>query len=148
MADVVDAATRSRMMAGIKGRDTKPEWTIRRGLHRRGFRYRLHARELPGRPDMVFAKHHAVVFIHGCFWHGHGCALFKWPKTREDFWRTKIGGNTERDARAIEALTRQGWRVAIVWECALRGAGRDPGDVVDRLAAWLESDSQGLEVNG
>lgn len=148
MADVVDAATRSRMMSGIKGRDTKPEWIIRRGLHKLGYRYRLHARELPGRPDLVFAKHHAVVFIHGCFWHGHGCTLFKWPKTREDFWRTKIGGNQARDARAIEALTRQGWRVAIVWECALRGAGRDPGVVVDRLAAWLESDSQGLEVSG
>jgi DNA mismatch endonuclease (patch repair protein) len=136
------------MMSGIRGRDTKPEWTIRRGLHRLGFRYRLHARELPGRPDLVLAKHHAVVFIHGCFWHGHDCPLFKWPKSREEFWRTKIGGNRDRDARAVEALTRAGWRVAIVWECALRGAGRDPGDVVDRLAAWLESDSQGLEVIG
>lgn len=148
MADVVDAATRSRMMAGIKGRDTKPEWIIRRGLHRLGFRYRLYARELPGRPDLVLAKHRAVVFIHGCFWHGHDCPLFKWPKTREEFWRTKIGGNVDRDARAIDILTRQGWRVAIVWECALRGAGRDPGAIVDRLAAWLEGDSKGLEVKG
>lgn len=148
MADVVDAATRSRMMSGIRGRDTKPEWTIRRGLHSRGFRYRLHARELPGRPDLVLAKHRAVVFIHGCFWHGHGCPLFRWPKSREEFWRTKIAGNRDRDSRAIEALSAQGWRVAIVWECALRGAGRDPGDVVERLAAWLESDSQGLEVIG
>lgn len=146
MADVVDVATRSRMMAGIKGRDTKPEWIIRRVLHHRGFRYRLHARDLPGRPDLVLPKHYAVVFIHGCFWHGHDCPQFKWPKTREDFWRTKICGNRDRDARAIEALTKQGWRVAIVWECALRGTGKDPGAVVDRLATWLQSHNQGFEV--
>jgi DNA mismatch endonuclease (patch repair protein) len=148
MADVVDVATRSRMMSGIKSRDTKPEWIIRRGLHQRGFRYSLHVRQLPGRPDLVFAKHHAVVFIHGCFWHGHDCPLFRWPKTREDFWRAKIDGNRDRDIRAVEALIRQGWRVAIVWECALRGAGKDSGAVVDQLAAWLQIHSQRFEVRG
>lgn len=146
MADVVDAVTRSRMMSGIRGRDTKPEWIVRRGLHHLGFRYRLHARELPGRPDLVFTKYCAAVFIHGCFWHGHDCPLFKWPKTREDFWRTKISGNRDRDTRSLEALTKQGWRVAIVWECALRGTDKDSGAVVDRLAAWLQSNSQRLEV--
>ena len=134
------------MMASIRDCDTRPEWIIRRGLHRRGFRYRLHARKLPGRPDLVMSKHRAVVFIHGCFWHGHDCPLFKWPKTREDFWRAKIGANRARDARVIDVLMARGWRVAIVWECALRGAGKVPGDVLERLAAWLEGDSQGFEV--
>jgi DNA mismatch endonuclease (patch repair protein) len=148
MADVVDAATRSRMMAGIRSRNTRPEWLIRRSLHRLGFRYRLHARKLPGRPDLVLAKHHAVVFIHGCFWHGHNCSLFRWPKTREDFWRAKIDGNRARDSGAIAALTAAGWRVAIVWECALRGGTKDSSEVVERLAAWLISDREWLEVRG
>jgi DNA mismatch endonuclease (patch repair protein) len=148
MADVVDAATRSRMMAGIRGRDTRPEWLIRRGLHKLGFRYRLHARKLPGCPDLVLVKHHAVVFIHGCFWHGHDCSLFTWPKTREDFWRTKIEGNRARDIRAINTLTAAGWRVAIVWECALRGGTKDSGEVVERLAAWMMGDEERVEVRG
>lgn len=147
-ADVVDAATRSRMMAGIRGRDTRPEWLIRRGLHKLGFRYRLHARKLPGRPDLVLVKHHAVVFVHGCFWHGHDCPLFTWPKTREDFWRTKIEGNRARDTRAINALTAAGWRVAIVWECSLRRGTGDSGEVVERLAAWMISDEERIEVRG
>jgi len=148
MADVVDAATRSRMMAGIRGRDTRPEWLIRRGLHKLGFRYRLHARKLPGRPDLVLSKYHAAVFIHGCFWHGHDCPLFKWPKTRGDFWRTKIEGNRARDNRAVDALTAAGWRVAIVWECALRGSTKDSGEVVEQLAAWMISGEERIEVRG
>lgn len=148
MADVVDAATRSRMMAGIRGRDTRPEWLIRRGLHKLGFRYRLHVRKLPGHPDLVLAKHHAVVFIHGCFWHGHDCPMFKWPKTREDFWRTKIEGNRSRDTHTVDALTGAGWRVAIVWECALRKGTRGSGEVVERLAAWMISDDERIEVRG
>lgn len=148
MADVVDAATRSRMMAGIRGRDTRPEWLIRRGLHKLGFRYHLQARKLPGRPDLVLAKYHAVVFVHGCFWHGHDCSLFKWPKTRGDFWRIKIEGNRARDTRAINALTAAGWRVAIVWECSLRRGTKDSGEVVERLAAWMISDEERIEVRG
>lgn len=86
MADIVSSATRSRMMSGIRGRNTKPEIVIRSLLHRLGFRFRLHVRELPGNPDIVLPRHHAVVFVHGCFWHGHDCPLFKWPETRPDFW--------------------------------------------------------------
>jgi len=144
MVDVVDAATRSRMMAGIRGRDTKPERVIRSLLHRRGFRFRLDVRELPGRPDIVLPRYRAVVFVHGCFWHGHGCPLFKWPRTRTEFWREKIARNRANDARALAALAAQGWRVAVVWECALRGTGQgrgpagDPEGVAERLDAWLK----------
>lgn len=142
MVDVVDSATRSRMMSGIRGRDTKPEVLIRSLLHRRGFRFRLDVRELPGRPDIVLPRYRAVVLVHGCFWHGHNCALFKWPSTRPEFWRAKIGRNRTNDARALAALTAQGWRVAVIWECALRGAAQDPQAVVERLATWLRDDTQ------
>ena len=91
---------------------------IRRGLHARGFRYRLHERRLPGRPDLILPKYHAVIFVNGCFWHGHECALFKWPKTREEFWREKIGSNIARDKASSEALNGAGWRIAVVWERA------------------------------
>jgi DNA mismatch endonuclease (patch repair protein) len=137
MVDVVDAATRSRMMSGIRGRNTKPEILIRSLLHRRGLRFRLDVRDLPGRPDIVLPRFRAVVFVHGCFWHGHGCPLFKWPQTRPDFWRDKIGRNRDNDRRAQDALLERGWRVAIVWECALRGANRDVAGVIERLAGWL-----------
>ncbi len=139
MVDVVDAATRSRMMSGIRARNTQPERLIRSLLHRRGFRFRLDVRELPGRPDIVLPRYRAVVFVHGCFWHGHDCAFFKWPKTRPEFWREKINRNRTNDARALAALAAQGWRIAVVWECALRGEASDPEASVERLAAWLAS---------
>jgi len=139
MVDVVDTATRSRMMSGIRARNTKPERQIRSLLHRRGFRFRLNVRELPGQPDIVLPRYRAAVFIHGCFWHGHDCPLFKWPHTREDFWRAKIARNRANDARALAALAAQGWRVAVIWECALRGAGRDTDALLQRLALWLQS---------
>lgn len=137
VADVVDAATRSRMMSGIRGRNTKPEILVRSLLHRKGFRFRLHVRELPGRPDIVLQKYHAAIFVHGCFWHGHDCPLYRLPGTRPDFWRNKIDRNRASDRRARDALLAAGWRVAVVWECALRGAGTDPGQVAQRLAGWL-----------
>lgn len=109
------------MMSSIRGRDTKPELSVRRYLHKCGFRYRLHRRDLPGSPDLVLAKWNVAVFVHGCFWHGHkGCRYFRVPATRTDFWAAKIRGNAERDARAEAALLRSGWRVVVVWECALR----------------------------
>lgn len=120
MADVVSKAKRSEMMAGIRGRDTKPEMLIRRGLHAMGYRFRVHRRDLPGNPDIVLPKYHAVIFVHGCFWHGHDCHLFKWPKTREEFWQTKICGNVRRDALRCGELKDAGWRVFDVWECSLR----------------------------
>ena len=93
MADVVDRKTRSRMMSGIRGKNTRPELLIRKGLHARGFRFRLHDKRLPGKPDLVLPKYSAVIFVHGCFWHGHDCHLFKWPQSRREFWRKKITRN-------------------------------------------------------
>jgi DNA mismatch endonuclease (patch repair protein) len=141
MVDIVDAATRSRMMSGIRGRNTKPEILIRSLLHRRGFRFRLDARDLAGRPDIVLPRYRAVIFVHGCFWHGHTCHLFKWPQTRAEFWRDKIGRNRANDAKAQAALLDAGWRVATVWECALRGANRDIDGVLQRLIDWLHGDA-------
>jgi DNA mismatch endonuclease (patch repair protein) len=147
MIDVVDKATRSRMMSGIRGKNTKPEWLIRRSLHARGFRYRLHAGELPGKPDLVLPKYGAAIFVHGCFWHGHGCHLFKWPASREEFWRAKIESNIQRDARNIAALLDAGWRVATIWECGLRCKG-GPEAAVERLSDWLISGETGMEFRG
>lgn len=138
MADVVDRQTRSRMMSGISGKDTRPEILIRKALFARGLRYRLHVKGLPGKPDLVFPRYSAVIFVNGCFWHGHGCHLFKWPATRKTFWRQKIGATIERDTRAREALKRQGWRCMTVWECALKGRHRLPVEpLVDALEAWV-----------
>lgn len=149
MADVVSPAVRSRMMAGIRGKNTKPEMILRQGLHRLGFRYQLHRRDLPGRPDLVFPKHRAVLFAQGCFWHGHGCHLFKWPKTREAFWRAKIEQNRERDVAATSRLQEDGWRVGQVWECALKGTRRlSSEDVIGSCADWLASSAARLEISG
>lgn len=130
MADVLTQAQRQLNMSRIKGKDTKPEMLIRRGLHARGLRYRLHDRSLPGRPDLVFPKYHTTVFIHGCFWHAHGCALSKLPATRQDFWQTKLAANAARDRKAIDRLQAEGWRVLVIWECALRGARKLKDDGV------------------
>lgn len=149
MVDVVDSATRSRMMAGIRGSNTKPELAVRRGLHALGFRYRLHDRRLPGAPDLVFPKFRAALFVHGCFWHGHDCHLFKWPSSRPDFWRSKIAGNVERDRRQLAALGEAGWRTGIVWECALKGRARRPiAEVLEMVASWLRSDEATFELSG
>lgn len=138
MTDVLTPQQRQLNMSRIRGRDTKPEMTIRRGLHARGLRYRLHDRKLPGAPDLVFAKHRAAVFVHGCFWHAHGCALSKLPASRQDFWRTKLGGNAARDSRAVDALLAGGWRVRVIWECSLRGPGRlDEAMVLDAVARTI-----------
>jgi DNA mismatch endonuclease, patch repair protein len=149
MPDVHDPATRSRNMAAITGRDTKPERFVRRALHARGFRYRLHAKDLPGRPDLVFPKYSALLFVNGCFWHGHDCALFRWPKTREAFWRDKIGANVRRDANNHERLKATGWRVGIVWECALRGPARiEAPKLIDGVSIWLMSETPVLTLQG
>lgn len=129
------------MMAGIRGKDTKPELIIRRGLHASGFRFRLHDPNLPGKPDLVLPRWRAAIQIHGCFWHGHDCPLFRWPGTRQEFWRNKIGRNVERDREVDAALDHAGWRVLTIWECALKGRGRLGADVVvSRAADWLRSE--------
>jgi DNA mismatch endonuclease (patch repair protein) len=148
MIDVVDEATRSRMMSGIRARNTKPEVLVRSLLHRQGFRFRLHVRDLPGKPDIVLPRYHAVVFVHGCFWHGHDCPLFKLPGTRPDFWQEKIDRNRANDHKALTSLFAKGWRVGIVWECALRGANKNIESVADGLRHWLYSDAQTMELRG
>jgi DNA mismatch endonuclease, patch repair protein len=118
VADIVDRATRSRMMSAIRGTDTKPEITVRRYLHGRGFRYRLHVKGMPGRPDVVLPKYSTAVFVHGCFWHQHpGCRYAYMPASNQEFWKTKLEGNIERDARHRARLEELGWRVEVVWEC-------------------------------
>ncbi|MGB5852986.1 MAG: DNA mismatch endonuclease Vsr [Rhodanobacter sp.] len=118
MTDIVDRATRSRMMSGIRGRDTKPEIIVRKYLHARGFRYRIALKDLPGKPDIVLPKHRTVVFVHGCFWHRHpGCRYAATPSSNRDFWQTKFKQNLARDARAQTQLEKHGWKVLIVWEC-------------------------------
>ncbi|MEQ8783987.1 MAG: very short patch repair endonuclease [Roseibium album] len=149
MADVVSKEVRSRMMSGIRGKDTKPELIVRKALHRAGFRFRLHDSKLPGKPDLVLSKYKVAIFVHGCFWHGHDCHLFRLPSTRTEFWQKKIASNVERDRLVTNALVNSGWRIATVWECALKGKARLAGDmVVQHLISWLRSGEPELEVRG
>lgn len=137
------------MMSGIRATDTKPEMLIRKALHASGFRYRLHDRRLPGKPDIVLPKYNAVVFVHGCFWHGHTCHLFRLPKSRTEFWQEKIEGNRFRDRKNRKLLLDTGWRVAEVWECAVKGKFRlDAAETIVRLVEWLSGDSPEFEVRG
>lgn len=136
-------------MAAVRAKDTRPEVTIRSILHRRGFRFLLHDARLPGKPDIVFPKYKAVILVHGCFWHGHGCALFQWPETRAEFWRNKINSNIRRDQQHRTALLEADWRLGTVWECAIKGRNRFPvEDVADKCADWLMSEESELEVSG
>jgi DNA mismatch endonuclease (patch repair protein) len=115
--DVYDMATRSRVMAAVRSRDTAPELTVRRALHASGYRFRLHRQDFPGRPDIVLPKHRMAVFVHGCFWHGHECNRAKRPQTNVDYWDAKRERNRARDRRAQLELRRSGWRVAVIWTC-------------------------------
>ncbi|MHB8422341.1 MAG: very short patch repair endonuclease [Leptospirales bacterium] len=147
MVDIVDKATRSRMMRGIRSENTKPEIFIRKGLHREGFRYRLHDPKVTGHPDLVFPKYHAVLFIHGCFWHGHDCSLFRYPETRKKFWEEKIRRNRKRDADVRQILTDAGWRIGVVWECAMRGRRKmETADLIETLTDWLTGEENRIEV--
>jgi DNA mismatch endonuclease, patch repair protein len=126
MADVHDKATRSFNMSRIKGKNTKPEMLVRRYLHGRGFRYKLHDKTLPGKPDIVLPKYRTAIFIHGCFWHGHtDCKYFVVPKTRTEWWLAKINGNISNDYKAYFLLEAEGWKVIIVWECNLKSSTLD-----------------------
>ncbi len=142
MVDVVSTETRSAMMAGIKGRNTKPELQVRKALHAGGFRFRLHRKELPGCPDIVMPGRKVAIFVHGCFWHAHhGCRLAKVPSTRSEFWKEKLGRNAARDQAAVQTLQRQGWRVLVVWECFLRQQKELP-DITAALSEWLHKGSE------
>jgi DNA mismatch endonuclease (patch repair protein) len=137
------------MMAGIRRRDTRNELAVRRALHARGFRYRLDVRTLPGRPDVVLPRWNAIILVHGCFWHSHDCGLCRIPATRPDFWREKLDRNASRDQHNVAMLLEGGWRVATVWECALRGRGQAAVEEAARkLAAWLPSSETRLELRG
>ena len=149
MADVVSSETRSRMMANIKAKDTKPELVIRKILHARGYRYRLHGQKLPGKPDIVLPKYQAVIFVNGCFWHGHDCHLFKWPKSRVAFWKEKISGNKNRDLKNHLELSIQGWRQLTVWECAIKGKHRLSMDnIIENIEVWLNGNKSEIEIKG
>jgi len=146
MTDIVDQETRSRMMSGIRGKNTKPEMALRRALHARGFRFRLHSSKVHGRPDLVLPKHRAVVFVHGCFWHRHeGCRYATTPSTRPDFWQAKFEANVARDNAVRATLLEDGWRVATVWECALRKPAQVAASA-KLLSAWLLSDEDQIEI--
>ncbi|MET4489050.1 very short patch repair endonuclease [Bradyrhizobium sp. LA7.1] len=149
MPDVVDSATRSRMMSGIRSTNTQPEIVLRKALHRMGFRYTLHAKNILGKPDMAFPSLRAAIFVNGCFWHGHDCRFFRLPQTRPEFWCAKIERNRARDQVVRERLALEGWRHLTVWECAVRGAGKDaPVKVAAKIAKWLRSRSQLAEIRG
>ena len=136
-------------MSGIKGRDTKPELMIRTALFREGFRYRLNNSHLPGKPDILFPRYNAAVLVHGCFWHGHDCELFKWPRTRAEFWKSKITSNRERDNRTEQQLRELGWRTLLVWECALKGKHRLLfDDVISDITGWLRGDLDQMIIRG
>ena len=149
MADIVSKKKRSMMMSGIQGKDTKPELKIRSALHKLGYRYKLHDKHLPGKPDLVFPKYKAVIFINGCFWHLHDCHLFKWPSTRNEFWREKLTGNKERDENNLQILKEKGWRTLIIWECALKGKHKlSFNTTITSVSEWLKNFDHHIEITG
>jgi len=149
MTDIVDPATRSRMMSGITAKNTKPELMIRKLLFNSGFRYRLHNRSLKGTPDIVLKKYRAVIFVNGCFWHGHNCHLFRLPKSRTEFWKKKIQSNRERDAINRKILREEGWRVGLVWECTVKGKiAKTPDLIICKIRDWLNCNKAMLEITG
>ncbi|MGV1989999.1 very short patch repair endonuclease [Agrobacterium sp. 22-221-1] len=147
--DTVDSHTRSKIMASVGQKNTGAEMLLRRALHRKGLRYRLHDRSLPGSPDIVFPRFKAVLFVHGCYWHSHGCYRSTVPKSRREFWTDKFATNRSRDERSGKLLVTEGWRVLTVWECALRGKSSSPaGEIADAVWDWLQSEAQIGEIEG
>lgn len=146
MTDIVDSQTRSRMMSGIRGKNTKPELALRRSLHALGFRYRLHAKGIPGKPDIVMPKHGAVIFVHGCFWHRHaGCRSATVPATRPEFWGAKFDANVMRNAAVHSSLREAGWRVGTIWECAL-STETSIAQIREMVSAWLHGSDAILKI--
>jgi DNA mismatch endonuclease (patch repair protein) len=147
--DVLTKDPRRLNMSRIRGKDTKPEMLLRRRLHAAGLRFRLHAARLPGKPDMVFPRFRAIILIHGCFWHGHDCPLFRLPATRLEFWTKKISGNRKRDLRNAKALHLAGWRLLTVWECSLKGSGRRPvSQAIDYCINFIKGEAHEAELAG
>ena len=128
-------------MAGIRGKNTRPEKLVRSLLHRAGYRFRINVSTLPGKPDIVLPKYKAVIQVQGCFWHGHHCHLFKWPSSRPEFWQKKILGNINNDEKVTKSLLEKGWRMLIIWECTIKGKAKlEPLQIVKKMKAWLKSD--------
>lgn len=148
MTDFMTQKQRSQAMSKVKGSNTKPEKLIRSHLHKHGFRFRMNCPTLPGKPDIVLKKYNAVIFVHGCFWHKHeGCKKAKLPETRKEFWESKIAGTVLRDRKNISALTEQGWRIAIVWECGTKKTD-DLKKIINKLSQWLvEGQPQHVEFS-
>lgn len=136
MVDHISAERRSWLMSRVRGKDTKPEMVVRRIAHALGYRFRLHRKDLPGRPDLTFPRLRKVVFVHGCFWHRHGCRKTTTPKSNVDFWLEKFRRNVERDAQAVEALRATGWNELVIWECETR----DPDALAERLERFLRDE--------
>ena len=147
MADVHEPETRSYNMSRISGKDTKPEMMVRKALHRLGFRYTLHKKSLPGKPDLYFRKYNAVIEINGCFWHGHDCHLFQTPKSNKDYWLPKIEKNRERDKRNAEKIMKMGIKYLVIWECALKGKkALDLKKVIYKTDKWLKSNKEFMQI--
>ncbi|MCC4598004.1 DNA mismatch endonuclease Vsr [Xanthomonas campestris pv. phormiicola] len=143
MVDSLSPSERSERMSRIRGKDTKPELTLRKAVHRLGLRYRLHGTRLPGKPDLVFRRYKTVVFVHGCFWHRHaGCSIATTPKSNTAFWLEKFGKNTDRDKRVAAQLEEQGWRVLVAWECELSTPAKAL-QTAERLAAAIRQNPHG-----
>lgn len=150
MTDVHSKEIRSKNMAAIKSKNTKPELLIAEALKSRGFVFQIHDKTLPGRPDFVMLEYRAVIFVHGCFWHGHDdCHLFKWPESRTEFWKKKITGNVERDKKNIKALQREGWWVLEIWECSIKGRNKMPFDeLVNKIEHWVLYEMKSKSLRG
>lgn len=142
MADTRTAEQRRKIMQAVQGKDTGPEWVVRRLLHGEGYRYRLHDRRLPGRPDIVFPGRRKTIFVHGCFWHGHDCAKGRLPKTRLDYWAPKIEANRERDARKRADLEALGWTVCVIWQCEIK----EIEALKQRLWTFLEQGQNAIDI--
>ena len=149
MHDIVGKNTRSKMMANIKGKNTQPELIVRKGLFSRGYRYRLNVKKITGKPDIVLSKYNALILVNGCFWHGHNCHLFKWPKSRSAFWKRKINNTKNRDSKNLEKYISAGWRVLVIWECALKGQLIIPRNLLlDEIEAWVNSTEKHKVIRG
>lgn len=149
MADIVSSRKRSEIMSRIRGKNTRPELTIRSILHVNGFRFRLHVKGLPGKPDLFLRKYNAAIFVNGCFWHGHDCSLYRLPKSNTEFWSDKIASNRSNDSRNISELHKSGIRVMLIWECSLKGKGKISLDeVLEKSKDWLLSNQFFCEIRG
>jgi DNA mismatch endonuclease (patch repair protein) len=139
--DNISQIDRHKNMSLIRSRDTKPELLVRKALYKKGFRYQLYRKDLPGKPDLVFPKYKSIILINGCFWHGHNCPSFKLPLSNIEYWKSKIAKNMARDIKNLQLLRDRGWRVYIVWECSLRKIEwkDQPNRVVELIAEWLQS---------